>query len=91
MRTIVGTSLCVNLVVALQVAGVGGLGTQTTCLPTITQPCASPPRSDAAASRAGDLNRSDQSRRSRRGVSVGSDATLGLTPGARGLGLQQRF
>jgi hypothetical protein len=87
---VAGTGVIISAA-GLLVASVTSAGAQTTCQPTITQPCATPPRSDTAASRSVDSNRSDQARRSRRGLSVGSDATLGLTPGARGLGLQQRF
>jgi hypothetical protein len=65
---------------------------QTSCQPTITQPCAAPPRSDAAASKSADSNQLNEARRDkRRGLSVGPDATVGFTPGVRGLGLQQRF
>jgi hypothetical protein len=73
-------------------AGVPGVEAQTSCQPTITQPCAPPPRSDTAASKSADSNQSNEARRDRRrGLSVGPDATVGFTPGVRGLGLQQRF
>jgi len=71
---------------------VGGtnVGAQTSCQPTIMHPCPPPPP-DTSSLKPAD-NKSDQSRHSsRRGLSVGPDATLGLGPGARGLGLQQRF
>jgi hypothetical protein len=65
---------------------------QTSCQPTITQPCAPPSRSDTAASKSADSNQSNETRRDkRRGFSVSPDATVGFTPGVRGLGLQQRF
>ena len=72
-------------------ANVAHVGAQTSCQPTIMQPCAQPPRADGTSSKLTASNKTDQSRSSRRGLSVGPDATLGLGPGARGLGLQQRF
>jgi hypothetical protein len=85
-------SLRISLIAATLLASIPGVQAQTPCQPTIMQPCAPIPRPDATASKSAVSNKSDQSSRSsRRGISVGPDATLGLGPGARGLGLQQRF
>jgi hypothetical protein len=71
-------------------ASFADVGAQTLCQPTIMQLCAPLPRPDSSKST--DSNKSDHPHgSSRRGLSIAPDTTLGLGPGARGLGLQQRF
>jgi hypothetical protein len=63
---------------------------QSSCQPTIMQPCPPQPRPDKAPDPPKATgNKSSQSGESRRGLQVDPDTTLGLGKG--GLGLQRRF
>ena len=89
MRT---ATTIVGMAAAVLLASMATVHGQTTCQPTITNPCPPPkPRPDnAAGSSKTDPNKSDQSQSGlRRGLSVAPDTTLGLGP--HGLGLNGKF
>ena len=89
MRT--ATTIAGMVAVAL-LTGIASVYVQTTCQPTIMNPCPPPkPRLDnAASSSKTDPNKSDQSQNGlRRGLSVAPDTSLGLGP--HGLGLNGKF
>lgn len=89
MRT--ATTIAGMAAVAL-LTGIASVYGQTTCQPTIMNPCPAPkPRLDNAAGLSKtDPNKSDQSQSGlRRGLSVAPDTTLGLGP--HGLGLNGKF
>jgi hypothetical protein len=82
----------VGIAAAALVAGIVSVDAQTTCQPTIMNPCPPPkPRADNPAGLPkSDPNKSEQSQNGlRRGLSVAPDTTLGLGP--HGLGLNGKF
>jgi hypothetical protein len=75
---------------AATVLASAGVHAQTSCQPTIMQPCAPQPRPDKAADAPKSTgNKSGPSGESRRGLQVAPETTLGL--GRGGLGLQRQF
>jgi hypothetical protein len=89
MRT---TTAIVGIGAAALLASMACVHGQTTCQPTIMNPCPPPkPQPDnSAASSKTDPNKSNQPQSGlRRGLSVAPDTTLGLGP--HGLGLDRKF
>lgn len=89
MRT---AAAIVGMAAAALLASIASVHAQTTCQPTIMNPCPAPkPRADNSAGLPkSDPNKSDQSQNGpRRGLSVAPDTTLGLGP--HGLGLNGKF
>jgi hypothetical protein len=89
----VKTSIAIaSMAGAALLANIASAPGQTTCQPTIMNPCPPPKlRADNQPSMSkADPNKSDQSQSGlRRGLSVAPDTTLGLGP--RGLGLNGKF
>jgi hypothetical protein len=84
LRTMVIAAIVTTLLASADVFA------QTSCQPTIMQPCPPPPRPEKAPDPPKATgNKSSQSGESRRGLQVDPDTTLGL--GRGGLGLQRRF
>jgi hypothetical protein len=83
-------TLLIMAATAIALFASADVGAQTSCQPTIMQPCTPPPDNTANQSKPTVSDKRDQpARASRRGLQVAPDTTFGLS--GRSLGLQRQF